>query len=144
MTNKFLVGYDGSQASERAVDFAVEQANECGASLLVVHVLEWSPYSFLTPDELEERHRRKKAEVERAEKALMEPLAARLKDAGCKIETQIRYGRCADVLIEVAEKEKVTQVFFGRQGESGLASRVFGSVAGSLAQSASVPCTIVP
>jgi len=32
----------------------------------------------------------------------------------------------------------------GRMGQSGLTARLFGSVAGTLAQAAPVPCTIVP
>ena len=54
MTSKFLIGYDGSPASKRAADFALNSARTHGASLVIAHVLEWSPYSFLTPEEIEE------------------------------------------------------------------------------------------
>ena len=59
MSKKFVVGYDGSEESRRAVDFAASQAKTSGAGLVVAHVLEWSPYSFLTPEELAERHKRR-------------------------------------------------------------------------------------
>ena len=59
MSKKFVVACDGSPAAGRALKFAIEQAKSGGASLLLVHVLEWSPYSFLTPEELEERHKRR-------------------------------------------------------------------------------------
>ena len=65
MSAKIVVGYDGSEASNRALEFAVERAREEGGSIVVAHVLEWSAYSFLTPSELEERHKRRKRHGDR-------------------------------------------------------------------------------
>ena len=59
MSEKYIVGYDGSEAARRALDFALESAQSSGAEVLIAFVLEWSPYSFLTPNELEERHKRR-------------------------------------------------------------------------------------
>ena len=56
MSDKFVVGYDGSVSARRALEFAVERAKVQGGTIVLAHVLEWSPYSFLTPTELEERH----------------------------------------------------------------------------------------
>lgn len=144
MTTKFVVGYDGSAASRRALDFAMERAKAGGASIIVAHVLEWSPYSFLTPTEIEERHKRRAEEMARAETAILAPLKAELAGSGVEVETAIRYGQVADTLCDIATKSGAAQIFIARQGESGLAARVFGSVAGTLAQYAPVPCTIVP
>ncbi|MCE8511009.1 universal stress protein [Ruegeria pomeroyi] len=144
MTTKFVVGYDGSAASRRALDFAMERAKAGGASIIVAHVLEWSPYSFLTPTEIEERHKRRAEEMARAETAILAPLKAELSGSGVEVETAIRYGQVADTLCDIATKSGAAQIFIARQGESGLAARVFGSVAGTLAQCAPVPCTIVP
>lgn len=144
MSEKFVVGYDGSEVAKRALDFAVGRARSQGGSVLVVHVLEWSPYSFLTPEEIEERHARRTEELERAESALMAPLKASLAKAGVPVETAIKYGHVAKTLCDVCQSAGGTQLVVGRDGDGGLASRVFGSVAGSLVQIAPVPCTIVP
>ena len=144
MSEKYVVGYDGSDVAKRALDFAVDRAKSQGGSVLIVHVLEWSPYSFLTPEEIEERHARRTEELERAESALMAPLKAKLAQAGVPVETKIKYGHVAQTLCELAEKEGGTQLVIGRDGDGGLTSRVFGSVAGSLVQMAPMPCTIVP
>ena len=74
MSNKYVVACDGSAASERALAYAIDHARRDGASLLVAHVLEWSPYSFLTPEELEERHKRRGEELARAKTALIDPI----------------------------------------------------------------------
>ena len=144
MSEKFVVGYDGSDVAKRALEFAVAHATAQGGSVLIVHVLEWSPYSFLTPEEIEERHARRTEELQRAETALMAPLKARIAAAGIPVETMIKYGHVAKTLCDVAEKAGGTQLVIGRDGDGGLTSRVFGSVAGSLVQIAPVPCTIVP
>ena len=144
MTLKFVVGYDGSPASRRAADFALEQAKAGGATLIVAHVLEWSPYSFLTPQELEERHKRRGEELARARSALLDPFLAEIGDRGVPLEPVIRYGHIADTLCDIAEQEGASQLFIGRDGSSEIAARVFGSVAGSIVQTTPVPCTIVP
>jgi nucleotide-binding universal stress UspA family protein len=144
MSKKYVVACDGSSASGRAVKVAVEQAKLSGASLLLVHVLEWSPYSFLTPEELEERHKRRNEELKRAEKALVEPLIASLTSEGIDASAIIRYGHVTQTLADIAEKEGASQMFIGRTGQSTLSKMVFGSVAAAMAQIAPVPCTIVP
>ncbi len=144
MSKTFVAAFDGSEAGRRAVDFAVAQAKAGGASLLIAHVLEWSPYSFLTPEEIEERHARRNKELERAEKAILAPLMASLKDSGVKVETTVKFGHIAETLCDIAKKVGAEQIIIGRTGQSTIATRIFGSVAGSLAQIAPVPCTIVP
>lgn len=144
MSDKYLVTCDGSPASNRALAFAIGQAKLCGASILLVHVLEWSPYSFLTPEEIEERHKRRTDELKRAEQAVIAPLAETVKAAGIEIETMIKYGHVTQTIADVAASEGVTQMFVGRSGHGKLASIVFGSTAAAMAQIAPVPCTIVP
>lgn len=144
MSGKFVVGYDGSKASRRALDFAIERAAAQGGSVMIAHVLEWSPYSFLTPTELEERHARRNEELARAEAALMAPIIKEMSGKGADVDSAIKYGKIADTLCSIADECSATQIIVGRDGESSLSSRVFGSVASTLAQSAPVPCTIVP
>lgn len=144
MSNKYLVASDGSPASARALQFAIDQAKSDGASILIVHVLEWSPYSFLTPEEIEERHKRRNDELKRAQTAMVDPLVNAATSAGIETDAVIRYGHVTDTLAEIATKQAVSQIFIGRTGQSSIANRVFGSVAGTMAQIAPVPCTIVP
>lgn len=144
MKDLYLFAYDGSAASVRALKFGTGRARAAGADVMLAHVLEWSPYSFLTAEELAERHKRREAEVARAETIILEPVRKQLSDAGLPVRTVIRYGHVAETLAEIAREIQATQIFVGRTGESKLAARLFGSVAGTLAQIAPVPCTIVP
>jgi signal transduction histidine kinase len=58
MTNKFLLAVDGSSGSNKAAKFATERAKLAGAQVIVAYVIEWSPYTFNTPEENAERHKR--------------------------------------------------------------------------------------
>lgn len=144
MPEIYLVAFDGSAASERALTFGAERARASGAQLLLAHVLEWSPYSFLSAEEVAERHKRRNAEVGRAETVILEPVRKRLSAQGLSVESVVRYGHVAEVLCDLAKEYGATQIIVGRTGEKGLQARLFGSVAGMLAQAAPVPCTIVP
>ena len=144
MSNKFVVGYDGSPASRRALEFALDRAASQGGSVVIAHVLEWSPYSFLTPEELEERHSRRAEELSRAESAVLKPVVDEVAARGVPVETELRYGHIADTICEITKAKGGTQIVIGRNGHGGIAARVFGSVAGTLVQGAPVPCTIVP
>ncbi len=144
MTDRFVVAYDGSGPAGRALAHAMKQAQDSGAGIVLAHVLEWSPYSFLTAEELAERHKRRNAELERARSAVVTPALKLLGDSGIPVETDIRYGHVAETLVTIAEETRATQIVIGRTGQSTMVSRLFGSVAGTLAQIAPVPVTIVP
>ncbi len=142
--NALLVAYDDDDGSRRALDFAIERAKALGAPVHLVHVLQWSPYSFLTQEELAERHKRRNEEVARAESKVVAPALARLRDAGVATEAAIRYGNPAEIICEIAEAKGVGQIVVGRRGGSKLSERLFGGVASALVQAAPVPVTVVP
>lgn len=144
MKHNIVVGYDGSDSAKAALDFAVELAKSTQGSVIVAHVLEWSPYSFLTPTELEERHKRRTEELARAEQAVLTPALESLKDSGVNISTALEYGHIAETLGKIAKEKDANQIVIGRNGEPGLSTRIFGSVANKLAQASPVPVTVVP
>lgn len=139
----YIIGFDGSGSSHRAVEFAAERAKHSGAKLHLVHILEWSPYSFHTPDELAERHKRREQEIDRGNEA-MQPVIDKLQNAGVKVESEVRHGHAGDLLCEIANEMQAAQIIVGRAGGHSLTNRLLGSLAITLVQSAPVPVTIVP
>jgi nucleotide-binding universal stress UspA family protein len=144
MSEIYLVAVDGSSASHRALTYTAERAKAAHAKIILAHVLDWSPYSFLTKEELEERHARRNKELARAEAIILGPMKQILANRGLNAQTEVRYGHVAEVICTMAKELQATQIVVGRMGQSGLTARLFGSVAGTLAQVAPVPCTIVP
>lgn len=144
MTDTMLVGVDGSDSGRRAVDFAMARAKASAAQVVVAYVIEWSPYTFNTPEENEARHKRREEEVERAQTQVLDPLVATLRDSGVAVDSIVRHGHPAEVMCGLANELGATQIFIGRRGMSKVAALLFGSVAGSLVQIAPVPVTVVP
>jgi len=144
MSDSFLIGVDGSAGSRRAVEFAAAQAKAAGARVVAAHVIEWSPFTFNTPEENEQRHRRREEELARAHTQVLDPLVSELKATGLEVEGVVRHGHAAEVLAGLAKELGAGQIFVGRRGQSTITSLLFGSVAGTLVQIAPVPVTVVP
>lgn len=144
MSNKLLVALDGSDGGKRALDVAAAQAKLTDASLVLVYVIDWSPYSFNTPEENERRHQRREEEIGRAQASILQPAVDALADSGLTVESIVRHGNIADSLVHLANKEKVSQIYLGKLGESKLRSMIFGSVTAALVQLSPVPVTVVP
>jgi len=143
MSKKLLVALDGSDCGRRALNAAVQHASLTNSDLVLTYVIEWTPYSFHTPQELEERHKRRESEIERANDAILASEHAVAVSEGIKVETVVRHGKIAETLIEVAKEHDVGQIYIGRRGES-LVQMIFGSVTAALIQTSDVPVTVVP
>jgi nucleotide-binding universal stress UspA family protein len=144
MPNKILVALDGSEGGKRAAQIAAEHAKTTSSDLILVYVIDWSPYSFNTPEENEKRHARRESEIQRANDSILQPEAKALKDTGLKVETIVRHGNIAETVVDIAKKNDVSQIYLGRLGESRLRSMIFGSVTAALVQTSPVPVTVVP
>ena len=147
MTELYVVGLDGSEAAGRALDLAARQARAMDASLVLVHVIEWSRYAIMTPEDLAIRHQMREAEIAQAHKTIIMPAIKRLEKPGLPPlahEDIIHHGAVAPVLCEVITQKAATQAFIGRTGHSKLAALMFGSTANALAQACPTPITLVP
>ncbi len=140
----FLVGVDCSRCGSRALDYAAERASVKGAKLIVVHVIEWSPYTFNTPQENEQRHKRREEELARAHEEIVDPIVKSLREKGIDAEGVVLHGHAAETINRLAEKSGVTNIVVGRRGTSRLKAKLFGGVASALVQTAEVPVTVVP
>ncbi|MGD2128162.1 MAG: universal stress protein [Lysobacterales bacterium] len=144
MNSLLVVGYDTSECSERALEYAAMWAKSTGNELVLTYVIQWSPYSFNTPQENEERHRRREAEIERAHKQVVDPVVERLRQQGGRARGVIRHGHPAETLKEIARELGASNIVVGRTGASRLKTHLFGSVASTLIQISTIPVTVVP
>lgn len=144
MLNKYLVAVEGSEGSKRALAHAIERAKASDAELILVHVIDWSPYSFHTPEELSARHKRREEELTRARDVILAPVEEQAKAAGVSYSSEIKHGKGAETLAALAKEHDVAQIIAGRSGEGGMSSMFFGTTSSKLAQISSVPVLIVP
>ena len=141
---KLVIGLDGKSSGEKALDFAKGMAARVDScELIVVYVIEWSPFSFQTAEENAQRHKRREEEISIAMERVLNPAVASLKEAGLTARAIVRHGDVADTIDEIAHQEGATQIIVARSGAGGLTSRIFGSSTANLVMHARVPVTVV-
>ena len=144
MSTKIVIGLDGHGSGDRALVYGKNMAKLIGdCELLIVYVIEWSPYSFQTPEENAERHKRREEEIQTATDRVVLPAVESLKKDNIKARGIVRHGDVADTIDAISVEEKAAQIIVARSSEGGFTQRIFGSVTVNLVMHASVPVTVV-
>lgn len=144
MTEKIVIGLDGTDTGDRALAYAKNLASRMeSCELLAVYVIEWSPFTFQTPEENEQRHHRREEEIELATSRIVAPALAALKEAGFEAKGLVRHGDVAETINALAVENGGTQIVVGRASSGGFTKRIFGSSTQNLVMHADVPVTVV-
>lgn len=144
MSVKIVVGVDGSGSGVRAIEYAKTLAQLVdGSKLLLVYVIEWSPFTFQTVEENALRHKRREEEISAAKERVVDPAVALLADSGLAVTGIVKHGDVAETLERLAKEQSADQIVVGRTSEAGVVSRIFGSSTVNLVMNASVPVTVV-
>lgn len=144
MATKLVIGLDGQGSGQRALAHAEKLARLIGdCELLVVYVIEWSPFTFQTPEENAERHKRREEEIAVAQQRVVKPAVEGLTKSGMTARGIVKHGDVADTLNRVCVEEGGEQIIVCRSSEGGFAKRLFGSATVNLVMSATVPVTVV-
>ena len=130
----FVVTHDGHD--RHVIDAALKRGAKEVAVLHFAHLIEWTPYSFLTLEELAERHKTRQQEIDQAHAAILQPLLDTLRLSGAKETGEVRHGQFVDVVCAMAGEKNAALIFVGRSGRT--SAPVFGSAASGLAQCAPV------
>ena len=141
---KLVIGLDGHGSGDHALAFAKELATKTSdCELIVVYVIEWSPFSFQTAEENAERHKRREEEIATAMERVVNPAVASLTEAGLTARAIVRHGDVADTIDAIAHDQGASQIIVARNSSGGLTSRLFGSSTANLVMNARVPVTVV-
>ncbi|MGA3127715.1 MAG: universal stress protein [Candidatus Korobacteraceae bacterium] len=134
---KILVGYDGSAASERAVDVAISLAQCTDANILVLAVAR--PPEPATHVEVD-------AVLDNAKEHFEEGFTnvrGRAKAAEVHLEAMIEVGHPAEHLIHQAELNHAELIIVGRRGTSLFEKLLLGSVSERVIRFAHCPVMVV-
>jgi len=144
MTVKLVIGMDGEGSGGRALNHAKKMAERMEAcELLVVYIIEWSPFTFQTAEENAQRHLRREEELEVATSRVVDPAVKELTDAGFKASGIVRHGDVAETLNAITVENGGEQIIVGRSSEGGFTKRIFGTSTANLVMHADVPVTVV-
>jgi nucleotide-binding universal stress UspA family protein len=137
MVKYSLVGYDGSDASRRAFEFAIDMAR-CGQGrvrvVTVLQVTEGGADScaLMMTDSGAARSRE-----------LLSELIAIVPDAADLVDVELTRGSPGDVLLEQIDQYGVDHIVIGHTERGALARWLLGSVSSNVLARAHVPVTVV-
>jgi nucleotide-binding universal stress UspA family protein len=127
-------------ANEEAFSFALAQAKEFGADLVLFHA-----YDTLVVSTAEVSGLRyyDYAAAARTEQHELEPLAERVRAAGVTCEVVVRAGLPADQILAFASERAIDRIVMGTHSPGPIGKLLVGSVAEAVLRSAPVPVFIV-
>ena len=73
MKKSILLAVDGSSGGGKALRHVLATIDPDTVGIVLAYVIEWSPYSFNTPEENAERHKRRESEISRAKAGVVAP-----------------------------------------------------------------------
>jgi nucleotide-binding universal stress UspA family protein len=127
-------------ANERAFNYALTQARECGADLVLFHVYDTL---VVTASETSGIRYYDYAAAARAETKHLEPLVQRARGFGIKCEVVIRPGLAADQILGYLRERHIDRIVMGTHSPGPIGKLLVGSVAEAVLRTASVPVFIV-
>jgi nucleotide-binding universal stress UspA family protein len=132
---KILVGFDGSEVSEQALNRAMMLLDEYGELILLAVVPSPADISFVDAGAYDKL--RKKAEN------LINQAIIDLGEQGFEIKGMIEEGDAAAKIIDIANRLNVDLIVLGSKGQSELGHYLIGSVANKVVQYAAKPVMVV-
>lgn len=135
---KIVVGYDGSESSRNAVEWAVGLTSKLKNDIVVVSVVKLPEFSS-SIDEIDEAY----ADGEKQYRSLLEKIVEYGKKQGVSIETEILRGHPAESIVRYAFDCKADLIVMGTRGMGGFKNLIIGSVAQKVVWYAKVPVLII-
>jgi len=120
-----LISLDGSEASQRALSRAVDEARIWNARLQAIYVVETGLFSSLPPDNSVEILYRV---LEKEGKSVLEKAKSFGAANGVSIITHVKQGHAGSEIIALAEQEKCDLIIVGSHGKGNADRLLIGSV----------------
>ena len=127
-------------ANQKAFAFALAQAKEFGANLILFHA-----YDTLVVAASETSGIRyyDYAAAARTEKHQLEPMAEKVREAGVQCEVIVRPGLAADQILSFAREREIDRIVMGTHSPGPIGKLLVGSVAEAVLRTAKLPVFIV-
>ena len=135
---KILCAIDFSNVCEQIAAYAAQQAKCSGADVILLYAAP-SLMQQYAEAELPHQYFQKieEAQINRAEQGMKELIAKYFPDG--KAVGLVRQGYAADIILKVAQEEKVGMIIVGTNGHRGVQAFILGSVADKVIKLSPVP-----
>src|SRR5947208_12024901 len=127
-------------SNEKAFAFALAQASEFGADLIIFHAYDTL---VVTASETSGIRYYDYAAAARTEMKHLEPLANRARAAGLRCEIVVRPGLPADQILAYTQEREIDRIVMGTHSPGPIGKLLVGSVAEAVLRSAGIPVYII-
>jgi nucleotide-binding universal stress UspA family protein len=131
MFKKILIGYDGYEGSLLALEKGLHLAEELKAEVIVLSVASIPEYAE-TVSEVEEA----KEQARKYYTDVLSDVERLVKGKDLKVQTLIRFGKPAEVILHTAEEMGIDLIILGPSKYSYLRRRILGSTADKVVERA--------
>ncbi|MEM3594193.1 MAG: universal stress protein [Candidatus Jordarchaeaceae archaeon] len=142
MYKRIMVGVDGSEHADKAVDHAIELCKCMGAELIAVNIISMDTLSCMEDSDKDVYCRVQEALEKRANN-LLDKVEKKANKENVLIKKIVQVGDVADTIVELAKREDADLIVVGTRGLLGVKRVALGSHAEKIARWASVPVLIV-
>ncbi len=146
MFTNILVALDGSEASQRALIRAVDEARIWNAKIQVTYVVETSLFSSLSLEnafETENTFEIMYRVLEKEGETVLERAKKYCADNGITVMTYLKQGHAGTEIVSLAEEERSDLIVVGSHGKSNIDRLLIGSVSSFVVTHSKVTTMVV-
>jgi len=136
MAGEIVLGYDGTESSQAALNTALELAKDSGAKLLIVYGYD--------PTRMGGEVRDLDQQLEEIGKSVTAEASGKAQEAGVEAEVAVVKQKPSSALAELAASRGARLIVVGGYGERPIAGAILGSTPHKLLHMATVPVVVVP
>lgn len=137
MSGTIVLGYDGSESANAALQETIVRAKQRGANVVVVFGFYVTPWGGTGEGSIREA-------MERVGSNALERAVSDLEAAEVEVSWRMVEAKPADALIQVAEEVGADTIAVGTVGENPISGALLGSVVLRLVQRSRIPLLVVP
>jgi nucleotide-binding universal stress UspA family protein len=147
---KILVGVDGSENSEKALDYALEVAEKFSASVLILNVFQPPPEFEYQPTMLQQLidNQSNMASFIKDLRKVHEAVLSRATERATKLKpnleitAELKEGDASSKIVETATNGQFDMIVIGHRGDSKIKELLLGSTSEKVAHTARCPVLI--
>lgn len=137
---KILVPVDGSENSNKAINYAIDIAKKYSGTIHLIHVVRSAATLTVAPAEVFLDITQQLIE---SGKGILKESQAKIKESGIEVSTEILQGHPGSQIVQFAEKIEADIIIMGSRGLGMVARFVLGSTSDYVSDNAKCPVLIV-
>ena len=133
MFHKILLPVDGSEHSEKIIEYVKDIAKQYNSEVTILHIYSDNPIYTMSMEE----------ELKKYSFAVIDKVVKELSKAHVKINSEIIRGNAKELIVETAESGNYNLIVMGKQGAGKIRNLLIGSVSNYVIHHTRLPVFLV-